>query len=50
MTYLQTQYTELLKQAETTSSRKEAIKLINKATIIQEMIAQEYRNCYSGIN
>ena len=50
MNYLHNQYMELLKKAEKTNNRKEAIDLINRATLLQEQMEHDYRYSYSGLN
>ena len=50
MTELTTKYIKLMKQAEETTSRKEAKKLINQATEARERMGDEFRYDYSGLN
>ena len=40
-------YTQLMEQAETCTDRKQAIRLINMATVVREQQQQSQRNLFS---
>ena len=44
------EFINLMEQAERTNSRKEAKKLINRATEVREQLGNEFRYDYSGLN